>query len=119
MAKVDEEVREAPMRMVELVIDRNITVRRTMVPAKEVEEGDLPLGARALSVAESKAVAERAEEPEDIRPGHRVHRKVREPGADDGHSGTVAAELKTGKVRVEWDNGVKSKEEKKDLARIW
>lgn len=122
MPKVEETVapvQEPKMRMIEITVDRNITVIRRMVPQVDIEEGDIPLGGRILSHSETAGIQERADIVEDVRQGHRVHRKKPDPDVDNGEGGNVVAVLKSGRVRVQWDNGSKSKEDIKDLSRIW
>lgn len=118
MAKDDViEKGEKKYRMVELPIDPPLTVKRFLVPIDTTEE-EIPVGARLLSEAETTGMLSRAETVENILVGDLV--RLAESSEDETRiRGTVDAKLRSGKLTVSWENGMKSRHEVKELRKIW
>lgn len=106
-------------RMVTIEIDQGVTVVRRLVPG-DTDDDDIPEGSEILSSEETGVMLRRATKPEVIKRGHQVRLKPA-PGeaVDNSTTGTVEAFLKSGKLRVKWDNGTTSRHEAKELMRIY
>lgn len=116
------EVEGKKYRIIEQPVDiASGCVKRTLVPA-DMDEDDVPLGARLLDERETEGHLARASRPDDLNVGDPVMRKFPQgyvPTADEASSGTIEARVKGGRFKVRFANGAVEKLGPDDLARIW
>ena len=121
-AVITEVAPKKKFRLVEIMVDENLTKIRRLVPA-ETDEDDLPEGhgVEIYSVEETDLALKRQSRPPILLRGHSVRLKPTpdNPISNNNVSGSVAAIKKSGKIRVEWDNGTISTHDITELDRIY
>jgi hypothetical protein len=122
MAKLAEatETPKKKYRMVEIVVDENLTKIRRLVPA-DTDEDDIPENAEMYSVEETEMMLRRQSRPVPLLRGHQVRLRPdpANPTMDNPVMGTIDGKMKSGKLRVKWDNGTVSRHESGELERVY
>lgn len=114
---------EAPkgFKMVEIPVDGNNSVIRRLVPVDTTED-DVANNARLLGEREADGILARSARPERILRGDKVRLRVpvgAETTIDNSQVGTVEEVLRTGKLKVKWDNGKMERYENTELLKVW
>ena len=108
-------------RIVEMAVDPPNTIKRTLVPV-ETTEDDLPVNARLLDERETEGHLARSSKPDSILVGDMVRIKINagEPVTEESSiKGTVESILRTGMLKVRWENGKVDRYKNEQLAKVW
>lgn len=108
-------------KIVEIPIDGNTTVIRRLVPVDTTED-DIALNARLLDERETDGILARSARPEKILRGDKVRLRVAvgaETTVDNSQTGTIEEVLRTGKLKVKWDNGKMERYDNTELLKVW
>lgn len=117
----DSDGKKVRKRIVELPVDPPNTVRRYLVDA-DIDEDDVPIGARLLDERETEGHLARASRPDPIRVGDLVRRKIpsgEKHTLETSVKGTVDAKLKQNRFRVRFDDGKVERLKGEELQIVW